>query len=100
MTEDLLIAQTARLEEFQWFIRSFFERAHDPSEATHGETSSATVAADERDSRTGGSADRPPTDSEEAAADRATARVDAGSTAEHYEEMAEIGANVKGEGKI
>lgn len=100
VSEDLLIAQTGQLEEFQWFIRSFFERAHGPSEATHGRTSSATEAADGRDAHASSSADRPPTDPETAAADRAAGRVDTGSTAEHYEEMASVGAKVKGEGQV
>lgn len=100
VTEDMLTAQTGRLEEFQWFIRSFFERAHDPSEATHGRTSSATLAADERDAHSSSSADRPPTDPEAEAAERASRQVDASSTAEHYEEMAKVGANAKGEGRI
>ncbi len=100
VTEDMLIAQTGRLEEFQWFIRSFFERAHDASEGTHGRTSSATLAADERDAHTGASADRPPTDPEAEAAERASREVDADSTAQHYEEMAKVGAGAKGEGRI
>jgi starvation-inducible DNA-binding protein len=100
VTEDLLIAQTAQLEEFQWFIRSFFERAHDPTDATHGRTSSATEATDERDARHASSADRPPTASENVAADRAAEQVDLRSAAEHYEEMAATGAHVKGEGQL
>lgn len=32
VTEDMLVAQTGKLEEFQWFIRSFLERAHHDGE--------------------------------------------------------------------
>lgn len=45
-------------------------------------------------------ADRPPTPAEEAAAERAAEQVDLESVAEHAEEAAKIGANVKGEGEI
>lgn len=45
-------------------------------------------------------ADRPPTPEEEAAAERAARDVDVDEVAEHYEEMTEIGKNVKGEGEI
>lgn len=45
-------------------------------------------------------ADRMPTAEEEAAAERAAADVDLDEVAEHYEEMAETGANVRGEGQI
>lgn len=44
-------------------------------------------------------ADRPPTDDEARAADEAAADVDP-SVGEHYKEMIERGANVKGEGEI
>lgn len=45
-------------------------------------------------------ADRMPTAEEERAAERAAADVDLDEVAEHYEEMAEIGADVRGEGEI
>jgi hypothetical protein len=47
-------------------------------------------------------ADRPPTSEEEAAAERKRAELDADreAVAEHYEEMTELGAHVKGEGEI
>jgi hypothetical protein len=46
------------------------------------------------------SADRPPTDEESAAAERAAKDVDIERVAAEYEEMAERGANVRGEGEI
>jgi hypothetical protein len=46
------------------------------------------------------SPDRPPTAEEETAAERAAADVDLESVAEQYEDMAERGANVRGEGQI
>jgi hypothetical protein len=45
-------------------------------------------------------ADRPPTAEEEAAAERASRDVDIDKVAEHFEEMTEVGKNVKGEGDL
>lgn len=45
-------------------------------------------------------ADRMPTPDEERAAERAADDVDLDQVGEHYEEMAEKGANVRGEGEI
>jgi hypothetical protein len=45
-------------------------------------------------------ADRPPTTDEEQAAERGAADVDLEEVGAHYEEMAEIGKNVKGEGNL
>lgn len=45
-------------------------------------------------------ADRPPTEDEARAAERAAADVDVDQVAEHYEEMIELGAEVQGEGQI
>ena len=45
-------------------------------------------------------ADRPPTDEEAEAADRAATDVDLDDVGSHYEEMTEIGKNVKGEGSL
>jgi hypothetical protein len=48
-------------------------------------------------------ADRPPTSKEDAAAERERGESDADDrrdVAEHYEEMTELGAQVKGEGEI
>jgi hypothetical protein len=48
-------------------------------------------------------ADRPPSQSEEKAAERAldeSSEEERRSVAEHYEEMSEIGAEAKGEGRI
>jgi hypothetical protein len=59
--------------------------------------SDATHEADRRDSEVKGQADRMPTPEEEAAAERNKLDPEA---AEHYKEMAERGANQKGEGRI
>jgi hypothetical protein len=48
----------------------------------------------------GAQADRPPTDDEARAAERVAADVDVEAVAEHAQEMAELGANVEGEGQI
>ncbi len=45
-------------------------------------------------------ADRAPTPEEEQAAERARRDVDVDAVAEHYEEMTQLGKNVKGEGAI
>lgn len=45
-------------------------------------------------------ADRPPTDAEARAAERAADDVDLERVAEHFEEMTETGAAVRGEGAI
>ena len=45
-------------------------------------------------------ADRPPTDAEARAAERSAADGDVERGAEHYEEAAETGAHVEGEGEI
>lgn len=47
-----------------------------------------------------GSADREPTPDELATADEQAKDVDVDEVAEHFSEMTEIGANVKGEGEI
>jgi starvation-inducible DNA-binding protein len=97
ISQDMLIDQTAKLEEFQWFVRSFFERSHedDPSRP-----SSATRAADRRDSHVRGSADRAPTSEEAARAEEQESEVDVSSTEEHFERMSKVGAAIKGEGEI
>ena len=61
------------------------------------ETSTETHDADEADARTAHRADRPPTPEEAAAAERNQLDPD---VAEAYEEAAERGANVRGEGQI
>ena len=53
-----------------------------------------------RESFTEPTADRAPTDEEEAAAERAADDVDVDEVARHYEDAMETGANVKGEGEI
>jgi hypothetical protein len=59
-----------------------------------------TVKADEEEAVASHDADRAPTDEESAAADKASSDVDVNEVGEHFEEMNEIGANVKGEGQI
>jgi hypothetical protein len=46
------------------------------------------------------SAGRPPTSDEAAAAERAADDVDIAQVAEHYQEMTELGKNVRGEGAV
>lgn len=64
------------------------------------EPNEKTKAADEEEARAAHDADREPTDQESADADAAAANVDLESVGEHFDEMDEIGANVKGEGQI
>ncbi len=45
ITQDMLIAQTAELEKFQWFVRAHLENAAG-ADATTGESSSEAGAAD------------------------------------------------------
>ena len=82
VSEDLLIAHTGQLEEFQWFVRSFLE--------TSGADASPGF----------GQADRGPTADEARGAERAADEVDVDDVGSSYREMAEVGANVKGEGQI
>lgn len=63
----------------------------------HTDVDADTEAADERDSVAAHRADRPPTPEEEAIADELPLDPE---VAEHHREMNEIGANVKGEGRI
>ncbi len=62
-------------------------------------TDEATQAVDEDDATAAHGADRAPTEGEEAAAERAGTEVPE-SVADAYEEAAETGANVKGEGAV
>lgn len=66
----------------------------DPDTPTPDPSDEATDAAAAHD------ADRPPTDDEARAAEQALPGSDPDAVAEHYEEMAERGANVQGEGQI
>jgi hypothetical protein len=59
-----------------------------------------TRAADRNDASTTAHADRMPTGEEERLAEQSAAQVDVDAVAEHYEEMADLGANVEGEGRI
>jgi hypothetical protein len=59
-----------------------------------------TVKADEEEATSAHDADRAPSDQEAADADAASSGVDVGEVGKHFEEMDEIGANVKGEGQI
>lgn len=65
----------------------------------HTEPDAATDAEDEREAAAPHTADRPPTEEEEAAAER---QGDAASpsVSEAFKKAAETGANVKGEGEI
>jgi hypothetical protein len=70
------------------------ERATEPTDATR--------EAEDVDATQVHAADRPPTKEEEAAAEESRKKfeADAKDVAEHYEEMSDIGAHVKGEGAI
>ena len=60
ITEDILIGQTRQLELFQWFVRSFVERAGADDESIT-EPGPATAAADARGAHASHEADRAPT---------------------------------------
>ncbi len=62
----------------------------------------ATREAERAEATSGHDADRPPTADEEAAADRSRRAFadDSERVEEHYEEMSDMGAHVKGEGSI
>ncbi|HXH59526.1 hypothetical protein [Iamia sp.] len=62
-------------------------------------TDDATASADEGDAEAAHQADRPPTAEEEAAAERAGTEVPE-TVADAYQEAAETGANVEGEGQL
>jgi hypothetical protein len=66
------------------------------------EPSEATDAVERVDEHSAHEADRLATPEEEAAADKARAELgdDEEQVAEHYKDMAEKGANIKGEGEI
>lgn len=81
VSEDLIITQTGGLEQQQWFVRSFLRGNQPDAGASHF-----------------GSADRAPTEDEAARAEslgKPSEKVE-----EHYREMAETGANARGEGRI
>lgn len=61
-----------------------------------------TAEAERHEAARGAGADRMPTPDEERAAERAAAGLadEMPEIAEHYEEMSELGANVKGEGEV
>jgi hypothetical protein len=70
---------------------------------TEEETASpATQEAERREAQQAHVADRAPTADEEDAAERGkkATEADSGSVAEHFEEMSELGAQVKGEGEV
>jgi hypothetical protein len=69
---------------------------------TETEPTESTKEAEQVDAVHAHSSDRPPTDEEADAAERSAALLDGdmNAVAEHAEEMAEIGAHVKGEGEI
>ena len=64
----------------------------------------STADADEREAQAAHTADRPPTEDESAAADRAredrSVSGDQQAVGEHFREMAERGVGQKGEGRI
>ena len=62
-------------------------------------TDVSTRRVDEADSAAEHVADRMPTDAEEAVADQQAAK-QSGKVGQHFQEMAEIGAEVTGEGNI
>lgn len=62
-------------------------------------TDEATRDVDEDDATSSHEADRPPTEDEEAAAERAGTEVKE-TVADAYEEAAKTGVNVKGEGAV
>jgi hypothetical protein len=70
--------------------------------ADDAETTDATKEAEEVDATQAHTADRAPTSEEEAAAERSTEKfaADKEAVAEHYEEMSDLGAKIKGEGEI
>ncbi len=64
-----------------------------------GAVSDATAQTEDEDARVSARADAPPTPEQEAAAEaHADSLTD--DVREHYEEMAELGANIEGEGKV
>jgi hypothetical protein len=69
---------------------------------TETEPNESTKEAEQVDAAHPHSADRPPTAEEAEAAERGATALDAdmNAVAEHAEEMAELGADVKGEGEI
>ncbi len=69
----------------------------DPSE---DRVTDATRTAEDEEAGVHGGADRPPTEDEERAAERSAGDVDEESVGEHFREMGEIGADVRGEGEI
>jgi hypothetical protein len=66
------------------------------------EPDEATLEAEREEATQAHTADRPPTDEESAAADRSaeTFAGDREKAAADFEEMADIGAHVKGEGEV
>ena len=66
------------------------------SDSSHTQPSEATEAAEEEEARAEHVADRPATEEEEAAAPTSVGE----GVAESYQDMAEKGAHVKGEGEL
>ena len=66
------------------------------------EPTEATEAAEQVDATQSAAADRLPTEEEEAAAEESRKKFegDEAEVAKHYEEMADLGAQDKGEGRI
>ncbi len=59
-----------------------------------------TVPTNTEEHPTGAESGRGPTEAESAAADRARSDVDLDKVEQHYDEMLDKGANIKGEGEI
>lgn len=72
---------------------------NDSDDPTEDLVSDSTRAAEDEEAAATGGADRPPTEDEERLAEDAARSVDP-EVGEHFKEMDEIGANVKGEGQI
>jgi hypothetical protein len=70
--------------------------------AQETEPTDATISAEREEADASHVADRPPTTEEASAADRGPdeAAMDPDSVKEHFEEMADLGAHVKGEGEV
>lgn len=71
-----------------------------PEETARNFVSDATRAAEAEEASAPHQADREPSEEEEESASEAAASVDLEEVGEHYQEMTELGANIRGEGQI
>ena len=67
---------------------------------SHTEPNENTTAEEAAESKAVHRSDRPPTAEESRDAEQAAQGVDVDEVGKHFEEMGDIGANVKGEGRI